>query len=397
MKMKKRNAKLIFMTMFLIIMSSVSVFAAEVDTAVVNADKFGILTLLPPVVAIILAFATKNVILSLVLISCFILFGYYYKSVYLSNSIEAINMKAMNKKYVYPLGEIVGIKATTDGVLVIGYEEENIEYIGGIEKGDNIIAINDIKIENVQDISEILEDVNEDEVKISLIRDENCIDENIKLKKYGKNKRLGLWVRDKISGVGTITFYDPQEAVFKGIGHAIIDSDTNELLKIKQGYVYKPKKLNIEKATNEKIGYLYGDFDLKSPIGEFKCNSNFGITGIYNSEKKKSTQLMEVGSEKDINLGKAYILLEDKNKNTVSYDINIIDISTDEQSTRQISIEVTDDRLINYTGGIIQGMSGAPIIQDNKLIGAVTHVIKDNPKKGYGIFIEEMIKLENKD
>ena len=326
----------------------------------------------------------KNVILSLILISCFILFGYYYKSMYVSNSIEAINMKAMNKKYVYPLGEIVGIKATTDGVLVIGYEEENIEYIGGIEKGDNIIAINDIKIENVQDISEILEDVNEDEVKI-------------RLKKYGKNKRLGLWVRDKISGVGTITFYDPQEAVFKGIGHAIIDSDTNELLKIKQGYVYKPKKLNIEKATNEKIGYLYGDFDLKSPIGEFKCNSNFGITGIYNSEKKKSTQLMEVGSEKDINLGKAYILLEDKNKNTVSYDINIIDISTDEQSTRQISIEVTDDRLINYTGGIIQGMSGAPIIQNNKLIGAVTHVIKDNPKKGYGIFIEEMIKLENKD
>ena len=126
----------------------------------------------------------KNVILSLVLISCFILFGYYYKSVYLSNSIEAINMKAMNKKYVYPLGEIVGIKATTDGVLVIGYEEENIEYIGGIEKGDNIIAINDIKIENVQDISEILEDVNEDEVKITLTRDENCIDENIKLKKY---------------------------------------------------------------------------------------------------------------------------------------------------------------------------------------------------------------------
>ena len=204
----------------------------------------------------------KNVILSLVLISCFILFGYYYKRVYLSNSIEAINMKAMNKKYVYPLGEIVGIKATTDGVLVIGYEEENIEYIGGIEKGDNIIAINDIKIENVQDISEILEDVNEDEVKISLIRDENCIDENIKLKKYGKDKRLGLWVRDKISGVGTITFYDPQEAVFKGIGHAIIDSDTNELLKIKQGYIYKPKKLNIEKGTNEKTGYLYGDFDL---------------------------------------------------------------------------------------------------------------------------------------
>lgn len=336
----------------------------------------------------------KKIIVSLILISCFISFGYYYKSVYLSNSIEAINMRTENKKYVYPLGEIVGIKATTDGVLVIGYED--IEYIGGIEKGDNIIAINDIKIENVQDISRILEDINKDEIKVTLIRDEKFIDENIKLKKDGENKRLGLWVRDKISGIGTLTFYDPQESVFKGIGHAITDSDTNELLKIKQGYIYEPKNLNIEKGTNKKSGYLYGDFDLKNPIGEFKYNSNFGITGIYNSEKKKSTQLMEVGSEKDIKLGKAYILLEDQNQNIVSYDININDISTDKQSTRQISIEVTDDRLINYTGGIIQGMSGAPIIQNNKIIGAVTHVIKDNSKKGYGIFIDEMIKLENK-
>lgn len=337
-----------------------------------------------------------KVILSLISISFFAIFGYYYKSVYLSNSIEAINMKTENKKYVYPLGEIVGIKATTDGVLVIGYEED-IEYISGIEKGDNIIAINDIKIENVKNISEILENINEDKVKITLIRDEKCIYKNVKLKNDGENKRLGLWVRDKISGIGTITFYDPQESLFKGIGHAITDSDTNELLKIKQGYIYKPKKLNIEKATNEKTGYLYGDFDLKNPIGEFKYNSNFGITGIYNSEKKKSTQLMEVGSEKDIKLGKACILLEDQNNNILSYDININDISTDIQSTRQISIEVIDERLINYTGGIIQGMSGAPIIQNNKLIGAVTHVIKDNPKKGYGIFIEEMIKLENKD
>lgn len=337
----------------------------------------------------------KKIILFLILISFFILSSYYYKSMYLNNSIEAINMRNMNKKYVYPLGAIVGVKATTDGVLVIGYEDEDVEYIGGIEKGDNIVAINNIKIQNVQHISEILESINGDEVKISLIRDEKSINENIKLKVDGNQKKLGLWVRDKISGVGTITFYDPQESVFKGIGHAITDYDTNELLKIKQGYIYEPKKLNVEKGTNEKIGYLYGDFDLENPIGEFKYNSNFGITGIFNSEKKKSTQLIEIGSEKNIKLGKAYILLEDENKNVESYNININGISTDKKSTRQISIEVTDDRLINYTGGIIQGMSGAPIIQNNKLIGAITHVIKDNPKKGYGIFIEEMIKLES--
>lgn len=338
----------------------------------------------------------KKIILFLILITFIILLGYYYKSMYLSNVTETINIKNVNKKYVYPLGEIVGIKATTDGVLVIGYEDENIEYIGGIEIGDNIVDINNIKIENVQDISEILENINENEVKIGLIRDEKYINENIKLKINGERKKLGLWVRDKISGIGTITFYDPQESTFKGIGHAITDSDTNELLKIKQGYIYKPQNLNVQKATNEKNGYLYGDFDLNNPIGEFKYNSNFGISGIFNSEKKKATQLIEVGSEKDVKLGKAYILLEDQNKNIVSYDINISNISIDKQSTRQISIEVTDDRLINYTGGIIQGMSGSPIIQNNKLIGAVTHVMKDNPKKGYGIFIEEMIKLENK-
>ena len=193
-----------------------------------------------------------------------------------------------------------------------------------------------------------------------------------------------------------MTFYDPQSLEFKGIGHSITDSDTNELIKIKQGYIYTPKKLNIEKGTKEKVGYLYGDFDLNNPIGEFKYNSDFGISGMYNIEKEKSSQLMEVGNRNDIKLGKAHILLEDKNNNIVSYDININNIELNKKNNKQISLEVTDERLIEYTGGIVQGMSGAPIIQNNKIIGALTHVFKDNSKKGYGIFIEEMIKLENR-
>ena len=319
----------------------------------------------------------KKIILFLTLITCFVFIGYLHKNSYKSKSIESINMNTDSKKYVYPLGEIVGIKATTDGVLVLGHEEENVECIGGIKTGDNIIAINDIRIEKIEDVSEILDATITNNVKVTFERDGSIINESIVLKVDSDKKKLGLWVRDKISGIGTITFYDPQESSFKGIGHAITDFDTNELLKIKQGYIY-------------------GDFDLKNPMGVFKNNSNFGITGEFTSEKKKNSQLVEVGSKKDIKLGKACILLEDKNKNITSYDININNISDTNQSSRQISIEVADERLIDYTGGIIQGMSGAPIIQNNKLIGALTHVVKNNPKKGYGIFIDEMIELDSK-
>ena len=338
----------------------------------------------------------KKIILFLTLITCFVFIGYLHKNSYKSKSIESINMNTDSKKYVYPLGEIVGIKATTDGVLVLGHEEENVECIGGIKTGDNIIAINDIRIEKIEDVSEILDATITNNVKVTFERDGSIINESIVLKVDSDKKKLGLWVRDKISGIGTITFYDPQESSFKGIGHAITDFDTNELLKIKQGYIYSPIELNIEKGTNDKTGYIYGDFDLKNPMGVFKNNSNFGITGEFTSEKKKNSQLVEVGSKKDIKLGKACILLEDKNKNITSYDININNISDTNQSSRQISIEVADERLIDYTGGIIQGMSGAPIIQNNKLIGALTHVVKNNPKKGYGIFIDEMIELDSK-
>ena len=338
----------------------------------------------------------KNIIIFSILISCFILCTYFYEDLILNNSIDVMTINNNDKKYVYPLGKIVGIKADTDGALVIGYEDEDIEYVGKIKKGDNIVAINDIKIENYKDISEIIDNINEEMVKITFQRNNENMNEYIRIKEDLKGKRLGLWIRDKISGVGTITFYDPQISSFKGIGHAITDSDTNELLKIKQGYVYSSKSLNIKKATDLNPGYIYGDFDSENPIGKFNHNSNIGISGEFSTENLKTSQLIEVGNKEDITLGQASILLEDNDKNITSYDINIDDISTNRQSDRQISITVTDSKLINYTGGIIQGMSGAPIIQDNKLIGAITHVIKNNSKKGYGIFIDEMIELDSK-
>lgn len=319
---------------------------------------------------------------------------------------EVGSFKNENKKFVYPLGNIIGIKADTDGVLVIGYEEENVEYIGGIQIGDNIVEINKERVKDSQDVFEILKNLNNklnknpDMVEVKFERDNIYKKENIKLKNDGEKLKLGLWVRDKISGVGTMTFYNPENNKIGAIGHAIKDTDTNELLKIRNGRIYRPKNIGIVKSTEDKIGYIKGDYENSNIVGKFSNNADIGISGEFVSKKgkdmklgNKEMQLMEVGDVNEVKKGKAYILFEDKNKNITSFEIKIEDIVTSRGNHKEIIINVVDKNLIDYTGGIVQGMSGAPIIQNNKIIGAVTHVSKEDSKKGYGILINEMIKL----
>ncbi|MEG1311836.1 MAG: SpoIVB peptidase S55 domain-containing protein [Romboutsia sp.] len=339
----------------------------------------------------------KKIVIFIVIFS-FVFLGFkIINEIKIKSDIQAINLsKNINKKYVYPFGKVVGVKATTDGVLVVGYEEEDVEYIGSIKIGDNIVKINGEKIKNTTHVKEILQRNKKDEVNITFQRDDKYITENIKLKKVDQGVKLGLWVRDNISGIGTVTFYDPQTSKFKAIGHAITDVDINELLKIKQGYIYNPSRIEIIKGDDNKVGQIKGEFSTDSPIGEFSNNTNFGISGSMIGKKNKYTQLIEVGNPKDVNLGNACILFEDKNRNITSYDIKIERILDDKYNDRDMEIQVIDSKLIDYTGGIIQGMSGAPIIQDNKIIGAVTHVSKDDYKKGYGIFIDEMIELDKR-
>lgn len=337
----------------------------------------------------------KKVILMLSILTMFLLCFKVFNNK--DRELESINISNKNiEKYVYPLGNVVGIKATTDGVLVVGYEEDDVEYIGSIQKGDNIVKINNKKIENINQVNEILQSTKENKVTVVFERDGEYKSEVLKLKgENGKNK-LGLWVRDKVSGIGTLTFYDPTNSKFKAIGHAITDVDTNELLKIKQGYIYNPNYIEIIKSNENKIGYIKGEFNTEKPIGKFSNNTNFGISGSILGEKNNFLQLVKVGNSKDIKLGSAYILFEDEDRNISTYDINIEEIIKYEKNSNNIVVRITDKDLINLTGGIVQGMSGAPIIQDNKIIGAITHASKYNPKKGYGIFIDEMIELDKR-
>ena len=301
------------------------------------------------------------------------------------------NQNISNKQYVYPLGNIVGIKADTDGALVIGFEEDDIEYIGGLKIGDNIISIEGEKINNYKDISNVLNKLRLDEVEIIFERNDKFKKCKIKTKNENDRYKLGLWVRDKISGIGTLTCYNPVTNEFYAIGHGICDMDTEKLLNIKEGNIYNASNISINKNNEKNIGQINAIIDYNNSIGKFFINSNNGIKGkFYNYNYESNLPLIEIGKKNNVKTGSAYVLFQSKEGNVESYEIKIEKIIKEDNN---MLIKVVDDKLIDYTGGIVKGMSGAPIIQNNKLIGSLTYVFKHNPKKGYGIFIDEMLKL----
>lgn len=296
-------------------------------------------------------------------------------------------------KYLVPLGNVVGIRANTDGMLVLDNEDTSIDYIDGVKAGDNIISIGGIKVYSSKDVKKILREHNKDSVEIIIDRDGEEISKQIPVKKEKDEYKLGIWIRDKISGIGTMTFYNPQNNTFSALGHPIKDVDTNELIKVKSGNIYNAEDISIEKGGVKHVGQIKAEFDGDKPIGNFKKNNSFGISGnltTYDNEGKQ--KMLEVGDSKDIKLGSAIILFQNKDGKIGQYQINIKKIKyNNKKDDKDMVIEVVDKRLINYTGGIVQGMSGAPIIQNDKIIGAVTHVFVHNSKIGYGIFIDKMI------
>lgn len=305
------------------------------------------------------------------------------------NIIESISK---TPKYLIPLGNVVGIRANTDGILVLD-NEDKMEYIGGVKSGDNIVSIEGIRVYNSKDVEAIISFCRKDYVDILINRDGQYISKEIKVKKIKNEYKLGLWIRDKISGIGTMTFYNPENNTFAALGHAIKDKDTNELIKVKSGNIYNARDIEIIKQNNGYVGQIEANFNVDKPIGTFSKNDEFGINGkltTYDNDGKY--KILEVSDKKNIKIGSASILFQNKDGIIEEYEINIKKINNkDKKDGKDMVIEVVDERLIDYTGGIVQGMSGAPIIQNNKIIGALTHVFLDNSKIGYGIFIDKMI------
>lgn len=329
----------------------------------------------------------------------------YNVSLFNKVSVKSVNVDIIPKTKVIPIGNIAGVKLYTNGVLVVGMSE--IEGIDnkkhkpyentGIEEGDTIIKINNNQIDSTEDLIKNVNMSKGNNIKINYIHENQTKECSIKPVETGKSEyKIGLWVRDSAAGVGTVTFYEPSTKTFGALGHGITDIDTGKLINIASGEFITTKILNINKGTNGNPGKIQGTIENQTKIGTISKNTRFGIFGKVDdlsNLKIDTSNEMEVALRDEVKSGKAYILCCLDNKEPQKYEIEIKKIFyNNNYDNKSMQIKVIDKNLIEKTGGIIQGMSGSPIIQNNKFIGAVTHVMISNPQEGYGVFADIMLK-----
>lgn len=292
--------------------------------------------------------------------------------------------------YLIPGGENVGIEVRSKGVLVVGlYEVNNTSPASkaGIKIGDTIIKVNKDTVSNIEELTEKIK--NKTNVQLTYLRDQKQYETKLELITVEGVSKTGLYVKDTITGVGTLSFIDPNTKLYGALGHEITESNTGMMLEVKSGNIYKSSVLNIERSENGNPGSKIADLKLENEQGNIKENTIKGIFGEYTSELPNKKQY-KVAEKENVKIGKATILTVLDGSEVKEYNINILKINYSD--TKNILFEITDDNLLEKTGGIIQGMSGSPIIQGDYIIGAVTHVVVDNPKRGYGIFITNMLE-----
>lgn len=314
---------------------------------------------------------------------------------------KKVQIEVIKERELWPVGELYGFYLETQGVLVIGTGEfvnesgvlvrptSNVIYAG-----DYLCVVNGEVIESKRQFQQIVTNSEGKKLVIEGYRDHVPFTAEVYPEKYvDGNYKLGIWIRDNAQGIGTVTYVD-SDGNFGALGHAITDSDTEEILTIKEGKLYDSEILSIQKGNRNLVGEIHGLIDYKPDHieGELLLNGENGIYGnsemLY--EKESVNSGIEVGMRQEIHKGKAY-LISDVSGQTEKYEIMIRDYDMEDHSNQALTIEIVDPKLLSLTGGIIQGMSGCPILQDDKIIGAVTHVLISDSKKGYGIYIEDML------
>ncbi len=315
-------------------------------------------------------------------------------------SVKNISVNVIPKTTVVPVGKAIGMKLYTEGVLVVGMSEiegKKPYEQSGIQEGDIIIQINQNEIDTTEDLMQMVNDCKGKALSIKYMHGEETATTSITpIKNQNNEYKLGLWVRDAAAGVGTLTFYEPSSKMFGTLGHGILDVDTSELIKIENGELVTTNILSVVKGEKGNPGEIRGTIESGYTIGDISKNTEFGVFGKLNLPSYlgvSDSNAIEVCSREEVQTGKAQIICELENGKRDYYDIEIQKIFlNNNKDNKSMLIKIVDEKLIEKTGGIIQGMSGAPIIQNGKFVGAVTHVLVNDPTLGYGVFADIMLK-----
>ena len=299
--------------------------------------------------------------------------------------------------YIIPGGENIGIEIKMKDVVVVGtYDIDgiNIASNAGIKKGDIITSVNGLKISSVDElINAVSSSLNCVEIKIN--RNGKEIATTMPIKSENGIIKTGLYVKDSVTGIGTLSYIDPKSKIYGALGHEVIESNTGIMLEVKKGEIMPSTVTKIDKSYVGIPGSKNANLE-KIKSGNIFKNTKSGIFGIY-GDTIPNKKNYKVANPSDIKVGSAKILTVIENKDIEEYTINIIKIDKLNKDNKNILFEITDSELLDKTGGIVQGMSGSPIIQGDYIIGAVTHVVIDDPKKGYGIFITNMLEEGERD
>lgn len=313
---------------------------------------------------------------------------------------STVNVEVVDELHVSVLGTPFGMKLYTDGVLVI--DITTVETVSGsispgedagVKKGDYILSADGRQVLTNEELSAAVAASGGNRIKLVIKRGgtQKTVYVTPALSKETNSYRIGLWVRDSSAGIGTLTFYSPATGIICGLGHGVCDEDTGDLLELKNGEIVSAEIVSVEKGSSGSPGQLKGRFTY-STIGKIDCNSEKGVYSVLKG-KLGFSRLTETALKQEVRDGDAQILCTVDGREPQLYSCRIKKRSSAYLSaTQNMTVTVTDPELLKLTGGIVQGMSGSPILQNGKLIGAVTHVLIDDPTTGYAIFAENMLK-----
>ena len=305
--------------------------------------------------------------------------------------LKSVNVQVVEETKVVPCGVPFGVKIFTDGVVVVGISDVKVNLStvnpakdAGLKIGDVIMSIDNNTVNSNEEVAKYIQNCNGNPLTLSVRRENMTFSTEIcPVKSEDSSYKAGLWVRDSSAGIGTLTYYNPEQQVFAGLGHGICDVDTGELMPLRNGDIVPAIINGVVKGEKGTPGELRGYFSDQNSIGTLLANVNTGVYGVMNKAPVENQPLV-VAMKQQVKPGKAQILTTINGQAPQYYDIEIESVNYKEHTpTKNMVIRITDPKLLETTGGIVQGMSGSPIIQNGMLIGAVTHVFVNEPECGY--------------